>query len=121
MTYVAPPTVARIAPVLVVAATNTTLVAAPAAGFRIRVVGGHWGVNRAATGVTDLALTDGAAGAVLAQGPGLSVAGTPFVPILIPEPGIVLTVATALVVNEASSIAAGNYVAVVYYYVDEFI
>lgn len=116
--YESLPLVARIAPVIVVAATNTTIVAAPGVGFRHRLVGVQLMVNRAATGVADFAVTDGAGGTVLLQAGGLSVAGLPDFAPPIPEPGIPFSLNTAMVVNEAATIAAGNYVAVVYYYTD---
>lgn len=118
MSYLAPPQFSRIAPLIVVAATLTTLVIAPGAGKRIRVVGWHVMVNKASTGVADFALQDGAA-AIYDQATGLSVAGTPYAaPPNFPEPGLQLPDNSALVINESSTIATGNYVAVAYYYID---
>lgn len=116
--YGDPPQVASASAALAVASTNTTIVAAPGAGFTIRLVGTQLSIGRTATGIADLVLTDGAGGAALVDGRGLSVAGLPEVPPDIPEPGISLTENTALVCNHIATIAAGSMRAIVYYFID---
>jgi hypothetical protein len=118
MGYQTPPSVATILPATVAVATDTTVIAAPGAGTALRLVGGMLYVNRAVTGIVDAALTNGAAGAVIAALAGLSVAGKPGDQIVLPEPGYQLSLNTALVLNHIASAAVGSIRLVVYYYID---
>lgn len=111
---------ANVVPAVVLGPTNTTVLAAPGVGTRWRLMGGQLCISRTATGLVDLTLLDGAAGAVLVRMLGLSVAGFPGGPFSIPAAGIPLTVNTALVVQVASTVAAGQYAAVVYFVPDQF-
>lgn len=119
MSLYLPPAVANIVPAITAAVVNTTVVPAPGAFTRLRLVGGQLVVSRTVTGVADLTLTDGVGGAVLVRMLGLSTNGYPGGPFTIPEPGILLTVNTALVCQAISTIAAGQYAAVAYYITDD--
>lgn len=102
-----------------VAGTATaTVLGAPGAGRRYRIVGGILSVNRLSTALVNAYLNNGAAGSRLWAAQGLSVAGTPVAQIQIPEPGIVLDENTLLQLELTASAASSNSIVVVYYFTD---
>ena len=112
--YNQPPLVAS-DPGTALAAGNvtTTLVAAPGAGFAIRVVGVNAGINRLSTGIVDVTV-NGVPWRCL----GLQLTGRSGDQWTLPEPGVQLAANTALSVTYSSSAAAGTGFAVVLYYID---
>lgn len=117
--YNLPALVAVVAPASVIAVTNTTVIAAPGAGFAIRVVTAHLHQNRQCTGLADMQLQDGVGGIAFHHEAGLNAAaGGRSEPFIIPYPGFQLTVNTLLNLSHNSSVAAGNLVCVVYYFID---
>lgn len=116
--YGAPPSIADASVALAAGSAAATAIAAPGAGFRIRVVGGMLMITRSATGNADVVLRNGVGGSLIAQARGLTVAGTPIVPLVIPEPGVVLDENTLLELSTAASAAAGAAQATIYYFID---
>lgn len=114
MAYRFPVNVVSVAPALPAGASTPTILAAPGAGSFYLFVGGSLGINRAATGIADLVVQDGA-GNALAAATGLQVGGTTSVPLVIPEPGIALDDNSAIILSISSSAAAGNARVILYY------
>ena len=106
------------APALPAGARTDTVLAAPGVNFAYRIIGCHFGINRAATGIVDLVLQDGSP-LTIAVAMGLSIAGVPNFDVSIPEPGLQCNTNQPLQISLSSSAAAGSYRLVVYYFVDQ--
>jgi len=103
---------------LVAGTTSATLIAAPGANKRLRIVGGVVSLSRLSTALANFALLDGAGGSILWSSQGHSVAGNPTSPINIPEPGLHLTINTLLEAQITGSAASSSARFITYYYID---
>lgn len=116
MPYTLPPKFIAGSVALVAGAANVTVQAAPGVGFRHRLVGGVFSLNRLATGIVDLSISSG--GVLIAVARGLSVAGTPVHPIIVPEPGLQFADNEAIVLSTTSTVATGTGLVLVYFFTD---
>lgn len=119
MAYLFPPsrTFGNVA--LVAGTATATILAAPGAGFRYRIVGGLLWINRTATGLVDVLFEDIAGVDIIWEARGMSVAGgMSNFPLIIPEPGQQLPDNTGLRIRALSSAATGNAGITVYYFID---
>jgi hypothetical protein len=119
MAYVEPPFAITLGFAATNVAGNSTLVGAPGAGFRNRIVGLHFALRGVVVGTVDLVIQNGPGGSGLATVT-LNVAGSNFADVTIPEPGIILDEDTALNIQRLAS-AAGpfNCFATAYFFVDD--
>lgn len=120
MSYTKPPLIASLDINIAAGNTTGTIIAAPGVGLRIRLVGGQVHINRASTAGVNLYLRNGAAGTIIWHHSGAIMAGSSGGPILVPEPGIVLSDNTLLQgeTNNGSA-ASSNAKFLVYYYVEQ--
>lgn len=96
---------------------TTTAIAAPGADRRIRLVGGHVGCNRAAGVAIDALLT---AGGSLYRFGAFNDVGTSSVALVIPPPGFVFPVNTAVTFQISSTAATGAGIFTLFYFIDDF-
>lgn len=116
--YRFPPQYVSIAVANVVGTATGIVVPAGGVGTRIRVVGGQLGINRlSGAAICDVSLQS--AGITLATARGLQLTGTPFMPLVIPEPGVQVADNTDLILSVTASAASGSSVATVYYFIDQ--
>lgn len=117
MAYRSMPQVVRgTSPVLVVGAVTGTVLAAPGAGLRYRLVAVSYMLTRAAAGNVELNLQDSSIIAWFRAG--LSYNSSAFAPIPIPEPGFSIAINSALTLQAISTSATGTAEAWVEYFVD---
>ena len=118
--YTSPPLVASLDINIAAGNTTGTIIAAPGAGIRIRVVGGQCYINRASTASVNLFLRNGAAGTIFWQHNGCIMAGSPGSDVIIPYPGFPLSDNTLLQgeTNNGSA-ASSNAKFLVYYHLEQ--
>lgn len=118
--YQKPPFISDAQIASVAGTASVTIIAAPGAGLRIRVVGGQIGVNRASAGTSDVQISAVSPG-IMARNFGLAGAlgGTNTLSLDIPEPGITAGDNEAITLSIISSVAGLTGIGVLYYYIDD--
>ena len=102
----------------IVGTVTNTIVNAPGAGTRIRLVAANGGPNRAATGVTDIRVRIAGGNTYIYWAGVATAAGGVIQPYNLPEPGISLPENTALSIDCSSTVATGTTFIQVYYFLD---
>lgn len=104
---------------LIAGTASVVVLPALGTGLRYRCIGGQWGINRLAAAVNaDIFIRDTVSGLNIASLRGLSLAGVPSGPLIIPEPGLTLGDNSALTLIAISSAAAGSAFLILYFYID---
>lgn len=117
MYRIPPNTIFAAGPALIIGTVTQTLIAAPGVGNRLRIVGL---TMRLSAGVTGNVAADAAGGtsgipvATCGMGDGENRDSHP----IIPAPGIQLADNETLIINWGANAAAGQGVAIAYYYID---
>lgn len=117
MTYANPPGVAAVSIALIAGAANGTLIPPPGINVGLRIVALNVSINRLATGIVDVTISDGN-GNILLRSLGMQLTGTSTVVFTLPEPGFQVLANTPLNISTNSTAAAGTATAVAYYFFD---
>lgn len=114
--YARPPLTSSVSLAAIAGTANSVFIAAPGAGFAIRLVGGHVGCSRAAGTALDLLLVCGTF--TMRLGSFHQAGGTSSSPLVIPEPGVLMPTNTGVTFTVISTAATGSGTCTAYYFVD---
>ena len=114
--YAVPPNNVSDSMALIVGSVVQTILAAPGAGLSYRLYGYTVGINRNATGVTDVRLRK--AGTAFTFHGAMRATGTPSHTVMFPYPGIMIGDDAALSWESISDTATGQTFLYVLYYID---